>query len=95
MLIQYDKDLSFVKDGIYQSIDKSVRDEIISIKPNGSSDSWNLQLRMTKCIARYQLYKGDPYIKQGDLRKICLELDEPGLVARLYQDPEEQQQDQV
>ena len=94
LLIQYDKDLAFIKDGIYQSIDKNIKDEIVSIRPNGSSDSWNLQLRMTKCVARLQLYKGDPFINQGELRKTCLELDEPGLVARLYQDPDTAQQDQ-
>ena len=94
LLIQYDKDLAFIKDGIYQSIDKNIKDEIVSIRPNGSSDSWNLQLRMTKCVARFQLYKGDPFIKQDELRKTCLELDEPGLVARLFQDPDTAQQDQ-
>jgi hypothetical protein len=95
LLVQYDKDLSFVKDGMYYQVDPKVKDEIVSIRPNGSSDSWNLQLRMTKCLQRFQLYKGDPFINQSELRKTCLELDEPGLVARLYQDPNQQQQDQA
>ena len=94
LLIQYDKDLSFIKDGMYQKIDPKIKEEIVSIKPNGSSDSWNLQLRMTKCISRFQMYKGDPFIDQGELRKTCLELDEPGLVARLYQDPGAEEHDQ-
>ena len=36
-----------------------------------------------------------PFINQGELDKSILELDEPGMVARLYQDPNEKQKDQA
>ena len=38
---------------------------------------------------------GSPYVKQWELDKMIMELDEPGLVNRLFQDPQEEQKNQA
>lgn len=92
---QYDSDLEFLKEGSGKAIDKKDFDEVATLKPNGSSDSWNQHGRLKKAIARKQLLGQSPFINQGELDKSLLELDEPGLVARLFRDPGIAQQDQV
>lgn len=95
LLDQYDLDFQFLKDGSLYEIDKSARAAVLSIRPNGSSDSWNQHARLKKAVARKQLLGNSPFIDQGELDKSLLELDEPGLVRRLFRDPGTKQQDQV
>ena len=95
LLKQYDDDMKYLRDSTYKELPEDIRDEIISIRPNGSSDSWNLHLRSQRAIQRKTLLGQSPFINQGELDKSILELDEPGLVARLYQDPNEKQQIQA
>ena len=94
LLKQYDKDLSYMREGILRQLPKDAADLIYSIKPNGSSDSWSVHLRMQRSFQRMQMFMGNPFVNQAELVKSALELDEPGLVARLFQDPQEKQQDQ-
>lgn len=65
------------------------------ILPNGSPDSWNKAQQLQRAIARLQMFKGDPYIRQGELRKTVLELDDTKLIQRLYQDPGDELEDQA
>ena len=95
LLKQYDDDMKYLRDSTYKELPEDIRDEIISIRPNGSSDSWNLHLRSQRAIQRKALLGQSPFINQGELDKSILELDEPGLVARLYQDPNEKQKIQA
>ena len=95
LLKQYDNDMEYLRDQSYKSLPEDIRDEIISIRPNGSSDSWNLHLRSQRAIQRKALLGESPFINQGELDKTILELDEPGLVARLYQEPNEKQKIQA
>ena len=95
LLLQYDQDFEFLKGGDAATLDKAARDAVMTIKPNGSSDSWNMHARLKKAVARKQLLGQSPFIDQGELDKSLLELDEPGLVRRLFRDPGTKQQDQV
>jgi hypothetical protein len=95
LLKQYDRDLSFVKDMKVQNLDYDKREEVIMVKPNASSDSWNLHARLQRAVSRMQMFRGDPNIRQGELSKSCLELDEPGLVSRLYEDAQDKQHDEA
>ena len=95
LLKQYDDDMKYLRDSTYKELPEDIRDEIVSIRPNGSSDSWNLHLRSQRAIQRKALLGQSPFINQGELDKSILELDEPGLVARLYQDPNEKQKIQA
>lgn len=95
ILVQYDSDLEFLRDGAFKKVDKAALDEISSLEPNGSSDSWNQQRRLQKSMARFTLLRENPFIDQGELTKSLIELDEPALVERLFRDPKIAQQDAV
>lgn len=92
---QFDDDLDFIREGQSAQISKEDRDEVVSLRPNGSSDAWNQHGRLKKAFARKQLLGQSPFINQAELDKSILELDEPGLVQRLYRDPGIKEQDQV
>jgi hypothetical protein len=66
-----------------------------AITPNGSADSWNKPLQLQKAVARKQMFTGSPYIKQSELDKSVLEIDDPRLINRLYQDPGDELADQM
>ena len=95
LLKQYDDDMEYLRDQAYKRLPEDIRDQIVSIRPNGSCDSWNLHLRAQRAVQRKALLGQSPFINQGELDKSILELDEPGLVERLYQDPNEKQQIQA
>lgn len=94
-LVQYDEDFEFLRDGRLDQFDKTLRDEVLSIAPNGSSDSWNIQRRQAKAVQRKALLGQSPFINQAELDKSILELDEPGLVQRLWTDPQVKQTSQA
>jgi hypothetical protein len=92
---QFDADLEFMREGKSDKITKEDRDEVVSLRPNGSSDAWNQHGRLKKAVARKTLLGQSPFINQAELDKSILELDEPGLVQRLFRDPGIKEQDQV
>ncbi len=94
LLKQYDADLEYLRDEKLSQIDKEAFADVVSVMPNGSSDSWNQQKRLRKAMARKQLLGTSPHINQAELDKSILELDEPGLVKRLFVDPQLQVQEQ-
>jgi hypothetical protein len=85
-------------DQMQQAPKEALHDNYL-IEPDGSPDSWNKPQRMQKAVARYQMFKGSPYIDQGELHKSVLEEDDARLVRRLYVEPEttnaDQQEDQA
>jgi hypothetical protein len=95
LLTQYDTDCDFLKGDALKQLDVKAKEAVISIQPNGSSDSWNQHARMKKAINRKQLLGNSPFVNQGELDKSILELDEPGLVKRLFIEPQTKQLDQV
>lgn len=92
---QYDRDLEYLRENEAKQVDPKDFEEVVSIRPNGSSDAWNQHGRLKKAVARKQLLGNSPFINQGELDKSILELDEPGLVQRLFRDPGIAGQDQV
>lgn len=96
LYLQYDKDsLDYIVGESVSKIDKSALHGDYLIQPNGSADSWNKGLQMQKAYQRMQQLGQNPYIHQDELVKSVLELDDPGLVKRLYADPGLKQQDDV
>src|SRR4029077_15456932 len=79
----------------FLSLDKSLRDKVQSLRPSGTPGSWNITQRLQRSLVRFQTYLGNPYVDQGELVKMALEMDEPGLVDRLYKDPGETMNDQA
>lgn len=88
ILCQFDEDLSYLQNEEFKEMPEDVKKKVKSIKPNGSSDSWNINARWQKAARRKTLLGESKYIKQWELDKTILELDEPGLVERLYTDPQ-------
>lgn len=69
-------------------IPKEALSDKYRVKPSGSGDGGTRQALWRKAVSRLQMLNNDPYIDQGELRKSVLESDDPGLVRRLYRDPE-------
>src|SRR5215472_1823800 len=65
------------------------------IMPNGSADSWNKPAAMQKAVARLQLLGQSPYWKRQELEKNLVEIDDPRLIKRAYQDPGVEQANQM
>ena len=95
ILMQFDEGLDYMRDEEFLSLPKELRERVQSIKPNGSSDSWNIQERWKKAARRKAMLGESRYIKQWELDKTILELDEPGLVERLFLDPQEEEKHQA
>lgn len=91
VLYQYDDELGYFHDDEFKQLPKNVREKVKGIKPNGSSESWNIEARWKRAARRKALLGESPFIKQNELDKSLLELDEPGLVNRLYRDPREEE----
>lgn len=95
ILYQYDEDLEYFHEKEYKKLDKKIRDKVKSLRPSGSATSWNTDKRRALAFQRKQIFQGSPYVKQWELDKMLMELDEPGLVDRLYQEPGEAEADQL
>lgn len=93
---QYDKDsLMYVLNDELLTVPADAFLGDYSIMPNGSADSWNKPLQLQKAVARKQMFTGSPFIRQNELDKSVLEIDDPRLIKRLYQDPGDEIQDQM
>lgn len=95
LLKQYDQDFQFISKGKQGSVKADLLHSVLSIEPSGTSQSWDTVGRLQKAVARKQMFTGDPFINQLELDKSVLELDEPGLVDRLIQDPSLPQKQQM
>jgi hypothetical protein len=88
LLLQYAKgDLSAFVNGEAKPVPPEALQDVYAITPSGSADGVNKSLTMNKAVARFQLFRGDPFVNQGELRKTMLEADDAGLVKRLFADP--------
>lgn len=95
LLKQHDKDLGYTQNRQSYELNKEALEAIESIEPSGTADAWDTTKRQQKAVARFTMFRADPFIKQGPLRKNILALDQPGLVNELYQDPMEEQRQQA
>jgi hypothetical protein len=90
--LQYGQEsLSFVLQDEYKQLPEEALHENYEVTPNGNADSWNKDRVLQRAQNRFQLLRGDPYIKQGPLRKDLLSADEAGLVKTHYQEPQDAQ----
>jgi hypothetical protein len=95
LLIEKDEDMEYFQGPDFKMLPEEVKEKVASVRPSGSAGSWNIAQRWQKAVQRKMMYGKSPYVKQHELDKMSLELDEPGLVERLYQDPGAEEQDQA
>lgn len=92
LYLQYgnvDESLTYLVDGSPETLDAQALHESYEIVPNGSADSWNKSALVQKRMAYYQTLLQNPYIDVAELTKWLLEGDDPKMVKRLFQDPQE------
>lgn len=87
--------MAYVANGQIQTLDPAALHDAYDIAPNGSADSWNKQAVVAKRAAYYQQFQNNPFIDQAELTKWFMEADDPGLVKRLFRDPNSQKADET
>lgn len=65
-----------------------------SISPSGSAEVWNKEQKMQRAFQRFQLFRGDPFINQLELRKDLIKAEDPRDVDRLIIDPKDRNADE-
>ena len=95
LLCDKDEDMEYMQGDEFHALPEDVKEKVKNLRPSGSAGSWNIAQRWQKSVQRKTLYGKSPFIKQHELDKMSLELDEPGLVERLYQDPGEEEANQA
>src|SRR6266566_5261696 len=96
LYLQYDsKNLLYLLNDEQLTVPMDALHGDYAIMPNGSADSWNKPLQLQKAVARMQMFGGNAFIRQPELVKSVLEVDDPRLIKRLYQDPGQQLADQM
>lgn len=96
LLKQYAKNrLTIWFDESVKEIPKEALGGSYRIAPSGSADGVTRQQAWRKAVARMQMFAGDPFVNQAELRKSVLEADEAGLVKRLFTDPGQTQAEQA
>lgn len=89
LLIQYDKEsLNYAFEDAIQTAQAEAIHSDYHIIPTGSADGVSKVFLFNKAVQRMQMFKGDPFIKQGELVKSVLEADDSSLVKRLYTSPQ-------
>ena len=91
VLYQHDEGMNYLHDDKFTELPEDAKDLVKAIRPNGSSESWNVGGRFKKAVQRKMLLGQSPYVNQAELDKTILELDEPGLVGRLWVDPKQEE----
>ena len=95
LLIQYDsKDLQFrfLEDSLV--VDPVALHEQYQIEPRGGMDMVSRAMLLNKAVQRKQLFMNSPWINQVELDKSIIELDDPSLIPRLVQDPNQKAVDE-
>lgn len=96
ILLQYDKqDLAYRYLESSQQVDPEALHEQYHIEPKGGVNEVNKQMLLQKAIARKTVFANSPWINQPELDKTILELDDPSLIKRVFQDPNQKGQDEV
>ena len=95
LLIQFDsKDLQyrFLEDSL--TVDPVALHEQYQIEPRGGMDMVSRSMLLTKAVQRKELFMNSPWINQVELDKSIIELDDPSLIPRLVQDPNQKEVDE-
>ena len=96
LLLQFDKqDLQYryLEDSL--TLDPVALHEDYQLEPRGGMDMVSKAMLLNKAIQRKQLFMNSPWINQVELDKSILELEDPSLVPRLVQDPNQKEGDEV
>lgn len=96
LLLQYDKEdlrYRFLQDSM--NVDPVALHEQYHIEPKGGINEVNRQFLMQKAVARKQLFQNSPWINMPEIDRSILELDDPSLIKRVFQDPNLRQQNEV
>jgi len=89
LYMQYDKEaLDYYYQGELLNVPQEALHDDYLIRPSGSADSFNKQLRYQKAVNRFQMFNNHPFVNQGELAKSVLEEDDPRLVKTLYVEPQ-------
>jgi hypothetical protein len=89
LLQQYDKtDLNYWYLDTAQQVPQEAISQNYAIMPTGSADGVNKQYLFQKAMMRLEMFNGDAFIDQAQLRKSVLEADDATLVKRLFQEPD-------
>jgi hypothetical protein len=85
ILKQYAKQRRDYRNGVgaFELIDEAAFAGDYVVELNGSGDNWNRTMVIQKAQARFQMFKGDPFINQEELRRDLLNADDPRLTKRL------------
>lgn len=95
ILLQFDsKDLQyrFLEDSL--AIDPLALHSDYQIEPRGGMDMVSKAMLLNKAVQRKQLFVNSPWINQVELDKSILELEDPSLIPRLVQDPNQKAADE-
>ncbi|HET6887009.1 MAG TPA: hypothetical protein VFH87_03700, partial [Candidatus Udaeobacter sp.] len=95
ILKEKDNDPAYLRSSSFAELPDGVQEKVRSLRPSGSAGQWNRTARLQNAIRRKMMFQGSPFVKQNELDKMCLELDEAGLVERMYQDPGIEQEQQT
>ena len=96
LLVQFDgEDLQyrFLEDSLM--VDPVALHDEYQIEPRGGMDMISKAMLLNKAVQRKQLFVGSPWINQVELDKSILELEDPSLIPRLVQDPNEKESNEV
>lgn len=96
LLLQYDKE-----DAAFKYLDEAAKanPEALHgkyyIEPKGGVDMVSRSGKLQQAVQRKALFSQSPWINQPELDKTILELDDPALVKRLFQDPQLKKQEEA
>mgnify|MGYP003111180084 FL=1 len=96
ILLQFDKkslQYRFLEDSL--SVDPVALHDEYQLEPRGGMDMVSKVMLLNKAVQRKQLFMNSPWINQVELDKSILELEDPSLVPRLVQDPNEKEGSEV
>ena len=88
ILLQFDKrslQFRFLEDSL--NLDPVALHDEYQIEPRGGVDMGSKAMLVNKAVQRKQLFVNSPWINQVELDKSILELEDPSLIPRLVQDP--------
>lgn len=85
LIVQFKRErmVYFVAGSLNELPDEALHDSYL-IRPDGSSDQWNKQLRQQRADARLQKFRGAPNVDQDGLVRDSLAADDPGVAQKLF-----------
>ena len=96
VLLQFDKkslQYRFLEDSL--TVDPVALHDEYQLEPRGGMDMVSKTMLLNKAVQRKQLFMNSPWINQVELDKSILELEDPALIPRLVQDPNEKAASEV